>query len=168
MVIPLSVGIALMSDYPIKVGLATVVFACFIGWINAFIRPGNFIGVPGIAAGLAPLLALGVERFGMENMPFVILLTGITRRSLKFNWQKYILRAVPGYLVEGLLAGVGMTIAVRFLAFTYEIPVSQESPDTFWNAARARMCLFPWLALRCSCICSPSSRTQNRRCRISC
>ena len=61
MVIPLSVGIALMSDYPIKVGLATVVFACLIGWINAFIRPGNFIGVPGIAAGLAPLLALGVE-----------------------------------------------------------------------------------------------------------
>lgn len=142
MVIPLSVGIALMSDYPIKVGLATVVFACLIGWINAFIRPGNFIGVPGIAAGLAPLLALGVERFGMENMPFVILLTGITQAVVwKFNWQKYILRAVPGYLVEGLLAGVGMTIAVRFLAFTYEIPVSQESPDTFWNAARARMVL---------------------------
>jgi MFS superfamily sulfate permease-like transporter len=142
MAIPLSVGIALMSDYPIKVGLATVVFACFIGWINAFIRPGNFIGVPGIAAGLAPLLAMGVERFGMENMPFVILLTGITQAVIwKFNWQKYILRAVPGYLVEGLLAGVGMTIAVRFLAFTYEIPVDKESPAGFWNAARLQMVL---------------------------
>jgi hypothetical protein len=31
MAIPLSVGIALMSDYPIKVALATVAFACFIG-----------------------------------------------------------------------------------------------------------------------------------------
>ena len=36
MAIPLSVGIALMSEYPIKVALATVAFACFIGWINAF------------------------------------------------------------------------------------------------------------------------------------
>jgi MFS superfamily sulfate permease-like transporter len=142
MAIPLSVGIALMSGYPIKVGLATVVFACFIGWINAFIRPGNFIGVPGIAAGLAPLLAMGVERFGMENMPFVILLTGITQAVIwRFNWQKYILRAVPGYLVEGLLAGVGMTIAVRFLAFTYEIPPDQESPDAFLTAARIQMML---------------------------
>ena len=31
MAIPLSVGIALMSDYPIKVAFATVAFACFIG-----------------------------------------------------------------------------------------------------------------------------------------
>ncbi|MDH4245384.1 MAG: SulP family inorganic anion transporter [Nitrospira sp.] len=35
MAIPLSVGIAMMSDYPIKVGLATVAFACLIGWMNA-------------------------------------------------------------------------------------------------------------------------------------
>lgn len=35
MAIPLTVGIAMMSEYPIKVGLATVAFACFVGWINA-------------------------------------------------------------------------------------------------------------------------------------
>ena len=38
MAIPLTVGIALMSNYPIKVALATVVFACFIGWINAWFK----------------------------------------------------------------------------------------------------------------------------------
>src|SRR3569623_202487 len=75
MAIPLSVGIALMSDYPITVALATVAFACFIGWINAFGRPGNYIGAPGVAAGLAPVLAMGVASFGMENMAFVIFLT---------------------------------------------------------------------------------------------
>ncbi|MCG3776656.1 MAG: hypothetical protein JW395_3516 [Nitrospira sp.] len=36
MAIPLTVGIAMMSEYPIKVGLATVAFACLIGWINAW------------------------------------------------------------------------------------------------------------------------------------
>ncbi len=54
MAIPLSTGIAMMSEYPIKVALATVVFACFIGWINAFFRPGNYIGVPGRGGGPGP------------------------------------------------------------------------------------------------------------------
>jgi MFS superfamily sulfate permease-like transporter len=142
MAIPLSVGIALMSDYPIKVALATVAFACFIGWINAFIRPGNYIGAPGVAAGLAPVLAMGVASFGMENMAFVIFLTAAMQALIwKFNWQKYILLAVPGYLVEGLLAGVGLKIALKFLTFTYEIPAEQETADAFWNGARIQMAL---------------------------
>ena len=142
MAIPLSVGIALMSDYPIKVALATVAFACFIGWINAFIKPGNYIGAPGVAAGLAPVLAMGVANFGMENMAFVIFLTSAMQALIwKFNWQKYILLAVPSYLVEGLLAGVGLKIAIKFLTFTYEIPVEQESAEVFWNEARIQMAL---------------------------
>jgi len=142
MAIPLSVGIAMMSDYPIKVGLATVAFACLIGWINAWIRPGNFIGCPGIAAGLAPVLAMGVATFGMENMAFVIFLTAIMQAIIwKFNWQRYILLAVPTYLVEGLLAGIGLKIAMKFLGFTYEVPAELASSDIFFNGARIQMAL---------------------------
>ncbi|KIO48167.1 SulP family inorganic anion transporter [Nitrosospira sp. NpAV] len=142
MAIPLTVGIALMSEYPIKVALATVAFACFIGWINAFIRPGNYIGAPGVAAGLAPVLAMGVHSFGMENMAFVIFLTAFMQGLIwKFDWQKYILLAVPNYLVEGLLAGVGLKIALKFLTFTYELPINQESADVFWNGARIQIAL---------------------------
>jgi MFS superfamily sulfate permease-like transporter len=141
MAIPLSAGIALMSDYPIKVALATVVCACFIGWINAWIRPGNYIGAPGVAAGLAPVLALGVTSFGMENMAFVIFLTAFMQAVIwKFNLQKYILLAVPEYLVEGLLAGVGLKIALNFLPMTYEIPESMIT-EVFWNGARIQMVL---------------------------
>src|SRR3954453_2166871 len=105
MAIPLSTGIAMMSEYPIKVALATVVFACFIGWVNSFFRPGNYIGVPGVAAGLAPALALGVQSFGVENMAFCIFLTAAIQAVVwKYNWQRYIILAVPVYLVEGLLA----------------------------------------------------------------
>jgi MFS superfamily sulfate permease-like transporter len=142
MAIPLSVGIAMMSDYPIKVGLATVAFACLIGWINAWIRPGNFIGCPGIAAGLAPVLAMGVSTFGMSNMAFVIFLTAVMQAIIwKFNWQRYILLAVPTYLVEGLLAGIGLKIAMKFLGFTYEIPAELAAADTFFNGARVQMAL---------------------------
>ena len=140
MAIPLTVGIAMMSDFPIKVGLATVAFACFIGWINAWIRPGNYIGCPGIAAGLAPVLAVGVASFGLGNMAFAVFLTATFQAVIwKFNWQRYILIAVPVYLVEGLLAGVGLKIALKFLAFTYEIPGGMESVETFWNGARIQM-----------------------------
>ncbi len=132
MAIPLTVGIAMMSEYPIKVGLATVAFACLIGWINAWFRPGNFIGCPGIAAGLAPVLAVGVATFGLENMAFAIFLTATIQAVIwRFNWQRYILVAVPVYLVEGLLAGVGLKIALKFLAFTYELPPGIEAADSF-------------------------------------
>ncbi|HBH80879.1 MAG TPA: SulP family inorganic anion transporter, partial [Nitrospira sp.] len=142
MAIPLSVGIAMMSDYPIKVGLATVAFACLVGWINAWIRPGNYIGCPGIAAGLAPVLAIGVATFGMENMAFVVFLTAVMQAVIwKFNWQRYILLAVPVYLVEGLLAGIGLKIALKFLDFTYEIPADLVAADTFFNGARIQMIL---------------------------
>ena len=140
MAIPLTVGIAMMSEYPIKVGLATVAFACFVGWINAWFRPGNYIGCPGIAAGLVSVLAVGVATFGLENMAFAIFLTAAFQAIIwRFNWQRYILVAVPVYLVEGLLAGVGLKIALKFLAFTYELPPGVEAADSFLNGARIQM-----------------------------
>lgn len=139
MAIPLTIGIAMMSDYPIKVGLATVALASLIGWINAWFRPGNFIGSPGIAAGLAPVLAMGVSSFGWENMAFCIFLTAIMQAIIwKFNWQRFLLIAVPAYLVEGLLAGVGLKILLKFSEFTYEIADTLVTEE-FWNSARMQM-----------------------------
>ncbi len=147
MAIPLSIGIAIMSDYPIKVGLATVAFACLIGWINSWIRPGNYIGSPGIAAGLAPVLALGVASFGVQNMAFCIFLTSVMQAVIwKFNWQRYLLIAVPVYLVEGLLAGIGLKILVKFFAFTYEVPAAAEAEE-FWNAARMQIVIISAMGL---------------------
>jgi MFS superfamily sulfate permease-like transporter len=142
MAIPLSVGIAIMSDYPIKVGLATVAFACVVGWINAWFKPGNYIGCPGIAAGLAPVLAMGVASYGMQNMAFIIFLTAASQAIIwYFNWQRYILVAVPTYLVEGLLAGIGFKIALKFSAFAYELPPDLVEAENFLNGPRIKMIL---------------------------
>ncbi|HNK55450.1 MAG TPA: SulP family inorganic anion transporter, partial [Leptospiraceae bacterium] len=120
MAIPLSVGICLMSKFPILIGLYTVIFACCIGFIFYLIRPGNYVGTPGIAAGLAPALALGVDSFGMANMPFLVFATACLQAVVwKFNLQRYILKFVPHFLVEGLLAGVGLKIALNFLPYVY-------------------------------------------------
>ena len=120
--VPLTIGICLMSEYPIQTGLITVIFACIIGFISFLFKPGNYVGVPGVAAGLAPVLALGIHKFGMENMPFLIFLTASSQAiAWRYDLQKYILKAIPAYLIEGLLAGIGLKIALKFFPYTYDV-----------------------------------------------
>ena len=133
MAIPLSVGICIMSDYPIQIGLATVMCACIISFI-CYLKPGNHVGVPGVAAGLAPVLALGVHKFGMENMPWLIFLTSAMQFIIwKYKLESYILKVVPSFLIEGLLAGVGIKIAMKFLPDTYAVVTAG---DVFWSSSR--------------------------------
>lgn len=139
MAIPLSVGICLMSEFPVQVGLATVVAACFISFISYLFKPGNHIGVPGVAAGLAPVLALGVHRFGMENMPWLIFLTGAMQMIVwRYRLEGFILKAVPHFLIEGLLAGVGLKIAMKFVPYTYE---AVGTSTVFWSSERLTVVL---------------------------
>ncbi len=127
MAVPLTVGICIMSDYPVMTGIYTVIFATIISYLSYLIRPGNYIGTPGVAAGLAPALALGVSSFGMENMPFVIALTAIFQMIVwKYKLESLIFKFVPHYLVEGLLAGVGLKIAFKFVPFLYDIQHESE------------------------------------------
>lgn len=134
MAVPLTVGICLMSDYPVMTGLYTVIFAGLISFITYLFKPGNYTGMPGVAAGLAPALALGVHVFGMENMPFVIVLTSVFQAIVwRFRLERFILRIVPHYLVEGLLAGVGLKIALKFVPFLYDI---EHETDTWLNLER--------------------------------
>ena len=121
MAVPLTVGICLMSEYPIQIGLLTVVAACCVSFLCYLVRPGNHVGVPGIAAGLAPVLAMGIHHFGMQNMPWLIFLTSMMQALVwRYRLEGYILKVVPPFLIEGLLAGVGLKIALKFLPHTWE------------------------------------------------
>ncbi len=145
MAVPLTVGICLMSDYPVMVGLHTVIFACVISFISSLIKPGNYVGTPGVAAGLAPALALGVSTFGVANMPFVIFLTATFQAiAWRFRLERYILRLVPHHLVEGLLAGVGIKIGLKFVPFLYGT-VSESS--SFISSDRALIVLISLVSL---------------------
>lgn len=134
MAVPLTVGICLMSDYPVQLGLATVVAACLISFVLYLVRPGNHVGVPGVAAGLAPVLALGVHKFGMELMPWAIFLTASMQAVVwRYRLEGYVLKAVPPFLIEGLLAGVGLKIAMKFLPYTY---ATVGAAPEFWSRER--------------------------------
>lgn len=133
MAVPLTVGICLMSNYPVMTGLYTVIFAGVVSFITYLYKPGNYTGMPGVAAGLAPALAMGIITFGFENMPFVIVLTSIFQMIVwKFKLEKYILQIVPHYLVEGLLAGVGLKIALKFVPFLFELQSGDLHDFSAW------------------------------------
>lgn len=145
MAIPLTVGICVMSEYPIQLGLATVVAACVVSFLVYLVRPGNHVGIPGVAAGLAPVLALGVHKFGMQNMPWLIFLTSVMQMLVwRYRLERYILKAVPGFLVEGLLAGVGLKIAMKFLPDTVAMA---SAGDVFWTDQRLTVALSSAVAL---------------------
>lgn len=67
-------------------------------------------------------------------MPFVILIAALFQALVwKFKWERFVLRIVPHYLVEGLLAGVGLKIAMKFVPFLYDI---EHETDTWLNYER--------------------------------
>ncbi|HWO23646.1 MAG TPA: SulP family inorganic anion transporter [Kofleriaceae bacterium] len=134
MAIPLNIGIAILSDYPIQIAIFTVVVACVLSFCCYLFRVGNHIGVPGVAAGLAPVLALGVHRYGHANMPWIIFLVATSQMIVwRYKLEGYILKVVPPYLIEGLLAGVGLKILMKFVPYTYEV-VGKSS--VFWSDER--------------------------------
>lgn len=51
----------------------------------------------------------------------------------RFQLERFILRVVPHYLVEGLLAGVGLKIALKFIPFLYDI---EHETDQWLNYER--------------------------------
>lgn len=154
MAVPLTVGICLMSEYPIPLGLATVICACVVSFLAYLVRPGNHVGVPGVAAGLAPVLALGTHKFGMDNMPFLIALSAFLQFLVwRFRWEGHVLRAVPAFLVEGLLAGVGLKIALKFLPAAWDLHAASVVPAGATTAglvaaSAAAMALFLYLYRR--------------------
>ncbi len=151
--LPLTIGICMMSDYPVHAGLITTILACTTGYLFSLRRPGNHVGVPGIAAGLAPVLAMGVHHFGMQRMPWVILLAAMLQAVVwRTRLEGAILRLVPAYLVEGLLAGVGLKIALKVL------PDALGMPSGDWHSGAIRpgvallsaatLALYLWLTAR--------------------
>jgi len=78
-----------------------------------------------------------VATFGIQNMAFIIFMTATFQAVIwKFNWQRYLLQAVPTYLVEGLLAGIGLKIALKFLPFLWTLPIGLSATETFWTPDR--------------------------------
>ncbi|MEH0576901.1 SulP family inorganic anion transporter [Streptomyces sp. B21-108] len=106
--LPLSLGIALATGAPLQAGLV----AAAIGGIVAGRVGGSPLQVSGPAAGLTVVTADLIQRYGWRTTCGITVLAGLAQLGLGCLRVARTALAVSPAIVHGMLAGIGVTIAV--------------------------------------------------------
>lgn len=109
--LPLSLGIALATGAPLQAGLV----AAAVGGIVAGRLGGSPLQVSGPAAGLTVVTADLIHRYGWRATCAITILAGLTQLALGCLRVARTALAVSPAVVHGMLAGIGVTIAVAQL-----------------------------------------------------
>ncbi|MFG2777521.1 bifunctional SulP family inorganic anion transporter/carbonic anhydrase [Streptomyces prunicolor] len=109
--LPLSLGIALATGAPLQAGLV----AAAAGGLVAGLLGGCPLQVSGPAAGLTVVTADLIHRYGWRTTCAVTVLAGLAQLALGCVRVARTALAVSPAIVHGMLAGIGVTIAVAQL-----------------------------------------------------
>lgn len=107
--IPLSLGIAVASGAPIMAGL----IAAVVGGVVAGALGGSPLQVSGPAAGLTVVVAEIIAEFGWAATCAITLAAGLLQILLGSSRVARAALAISPVVVHGMLAGIGVTIAVQ-------------------------------------------------------
>ncbi|MDX3249204.1 bifunctional SulP family inorganic anion transporter/carbonic anhydrase, partial [Streptomyces sp. ME18-1-4] len=106
--LPLSLGIALATGAPLQAGLvAAAIGGIVVGWAG-----GSPLQVSGPAAGLTVVTADLIQRYGWRTTCAITVLAGLAQLGLGCLRVARTALAVSPAIVHGMLAGIGVTIAV--------------------------------------------------------
>ncbi|MEU9982588.1 bifunctional SulP family inorganic anion transporter/carbonic anhydrase [Streptomyces sp. NPDC050856] len=109
--LPLSLGIALATGAPLQAGLV----AAAVGGIVVGRLGGSPLQVSGPAAGLALVTAELIQRFGWRATCAITVMAGVAQLALAALRVARSALAVSPAIVHGMLAGIGVTIALAQL-----------------------------------------------------
>ncbi|MFF9274728.1 bifunctional SulP family inorganic anion transporter/carbonic anhydrase [Streptomyces griseosporeus] len=109
--LPLSLGIALATGAPLQAGLV----AAAVGGLVAGRLGGSALQVSGPAAGLTVVTADLIQRYGWRTTCAITVLAGLAQLVLGCLRVARTALAVSPAIVHGMLAGIGVTIAVAQL-----------------------------------------------------
>ncbi|MFE2261736.1 bifunctional SulP family inorganic anion transporter/carbonic anhydrase [Streptomyces griseosporeus] len=109
--LPLSLGIALATGAPLQAGLV----AAAVGGLVAGRLGGSALQVSGPAAGLTVVTADLIQRYGWRTTCAITVLAGLAQLGLGCLRVARTALAVSPAIVHGMLAGIGVTIAVAQL-----------------------------------------------------
>ncbi|MFJ4829283.1 SulP family inorganic anion transporter [Streptomyces sp. NPDC088747] len=109
--LPLSLGIALATGAPLQSGLV----AAAVGGLVAGRLGGSSLQVSGPAAGLTVVTAELIHLYGWRTTCAITVLAGIAQLGLGYLRVARSALAVSPAIVHGMLAGIGVTIAVAQL-----------------------------------------------------
>ncbi|MFE5796629.1 SulP family inorganic anion transporter [Streptomyces sp. NPDC056503] len=109
--LPLSLGIALATGAPLQAGLV----AAAVGGLVAGRLGGSPLQVSGPAAGLTVVTAELIQRYGWRATCAITVLAGLAQLALAALRVARSALAVSPAIVHGMLAGIGVTIALAQL-----------------------------------------------------
>ncbi|MEU1789509.1 SulP family inorganic anion transporter [Streptomyces sparsogenes] len=119
--IPLSLGIALATGAPLQAGLVSAA----VGGIVAGVLGGAPLQVSGGATGLVVVTAELVQRYGWRATCAITVLAGVAQVALGALRVARAALAISPAIVHGMLAGIGVVIAIGQLHV-----VLGDSPDS--------------------------------------
>ena len=124
--LPLSMGVAIASGIPIQNAASIGLLTAIVGGIVAGPLSGCPLQVRGPAAGLAVMVALFIEEHGFQTLGLIILIGGLIQLLAGIIGVGQVFRAVSPALIQGMLAGIGLTI----FASQFHIMLDNTPPGT--------------------------------------
>ncbi len=146
--LPLCLGIALASGAPLFSGLISGI----VGGIVVTVVSGSRHGVSGPAAGLAVMVAAGIESLGMEAYLLAVIVCGVAQLAAAFLRAGVIAHYFPSSVIKGMLAGIGIILILKQIphAFGYDHSyegelefVQRDGHNTFSEIGYALQALSP-------------------------
>ncbi|TNY37117.1 SulP family inorganic anion transporter [Thermomonospora catenispora] len=122
--LPLCVGIAVASGVPAELGLVTGI----VGGLVVGPLPGSSLQVSGPAAGLTVLVHDAVHRHGPSVLGMLVLAAGLLQILLGALRMGRWFRAITVAVVEGMLAGIGLTIIAGQLYAMADVAAPDSGP----------------------------------------
>jgi MFS superfamily sulfate permease-like transporter len=107
--LPLCLGIALASGAPLFSGL----IAGISGGIVVTLVSQSRHGVSGPAAGLAVMVAAGIETLGFETYLLSVIICGAVQIAAGFLKAGVIAHYFPSSVIKGMLAGIGIILILK-------------------------------------------------------
>ncbi|MGV9452155.1 bifunctional SulP family inorganic anion transporter/carbonic anhydrase [Streptomyces sp. NPDC003635] len=123
--LPLSLGIALATGAPLQAGLV----AAAVGGLVVGRLGGSALQVSGPAAGLTVVTADLIQRYGWRTTCAITVLAGLAQLGLGCLRVARTALAVSPAIVHGMLAGIGVTIAVAQLHIVLGGTPQSSVPD---------------------------------------
>ncbi|AHM60564.1 sulfate permease [Flammeovirgaceae bacterium 311] len=126
--VPLCLGIALASGAPLFSGI----IAGFVGGIVVTLFSGSSLGVSGPAAGLAVIVLNAIESLGNYEVFLVaVVLGGIIQLAMGFLNAGVIGYYFPSSVIKGMLAGIGIIIALKQIPHAFGYDADYEGDVNF-------------------------------------
>ena len=127
--LPLCLGIALASGAPLFSGL----IAGISGGIVVTLVSKSRHGVSGPAAGLAVMVAAGIETLGFEVYLLSVIVCGVVQLIAAFLKAGVIAHYFPSSVIKGMLAGIGIILILKQIPHALGYDQSWEGELEFFQ-----------------------------------